>query len=69
MVTRHLAWTLGTVVSKAESPRRGGDQADFYAVPGRENPGLHAGHYVAITGAGDGWSVYEVPDPADRSVP
>jgi hypothetical protein len=41
---------------------------DFYAVPGREQPGLHSGHYIAITGVGDGWSVYRVTDPADGSV-
>ena len=41
---------------------------DFYSVPGRENPGLHAGHYVAITAAKNGWSSYKVMDPADPKV-
>jgi hypothetical protein len=41
---------------------------DFYSVPGRENPGLRAGHYIAITAAMGGWSSYKVTDPADRKV-
>ena len=41
---------------------------DFYSVPGRENPGLHAGHYIAITAARNGWSSYKVTDPADPKV-
>jgi hypothetical protein len=41
---------------------------DFYSVPGRENPGLHAGHYIAITAATGGWSSYKVTDPADARV-
>ena len=41
---------------------------DFYSVPGRENPNLHAGHYIAITAAMDGWSSYKVTDPADGKV-
>ena len=41
---------------------------DFYSVPGRENPGLHAGHYIAITAAMGGWSSYKVTDPADARV-
>ena len=41
---------------------------DFYAVPGREAPGLHAGHYIAVTAARDGWSSYKVTDPADGRV-
>jgi hypothetical protein len=41
---------------------------DFYSVPGRENPALHAGHYIAITAARDGWSSYKVTDPADPKV-
>jgi hypothetical protein len=41
---------------------------DFYAIPGREEPGSHSGHYIAVTGVRDGWSVYEVTDPAGRSV-
>jgi hypothetical protein len=41
---------------------------DFYAVPGRENPNLHSGHYMAITGVGNGWSMYKVTDPASSDV-
>jgi hypothetical protein len=41
---------------------------DFYSVPGRENPALHAGHYIAITAARNGWSAYKVTDPADAKV-
>jgi len=41
---------------------------DFYSVPGRENPNLHAGHYIAITAAMGGWSSYKVTDPADGRV-
>jgi len=41
---------------------------DFYAVPGRENPSLHSGHYIAITAVGNGWSLYKVTDPADARV-
>jgi hypothetical protein len=40
---------------------------DFYALPGNERPGLHSGHYIAVTGVRDGWSVYEVTDPAGRT--
>jgi len=41
---------------------------DFYSVPGRENPGRHSGHYIAITAAMDGWTSYQVTDPADQKV-
>ena len=41
---------------------------NFYSVPGRENPALHAGHYIAITAARGGWSSYQVTDPADPKV-
>jgi len=41
---------------------------DFYSVPGRENPGRHSGHYIAITAAMDGWTSYKVTDPADQKV-
>jgi hypothetical protein len=41
---------------------------NYYAVPGREQPGLAAGHYIAVTAAGDGWSRYKVTDPADARV-
>jgi hypothetical protein len=41
---------------------------DFYAVPGREQPGLHAGHYIAVTAASGGWSKYKVTDPWDGKV-
>ena len=41
---------------------------DFYSVPGRDNPNLHAGHYIAITAARNGWSSYKVTDPADPKV-
>jgi len=41
---------------------------DFYSVPGRENPALHSGHYIAITAAMGGWSSYAVTDPADSKV-
>jgi hypothetical protein len=41
---------------------------DFYAVPGRENPRRHAGHYIAITAVGNGWSKYRVTDPASQAV-
>jgi hypothetical protein len=37
---------------------------DYYAIPGREKPGLHAGHYIAVTAARDGWAAYRVTDPA-----
>ena len=43
-------------------------QGDFYSVPGRENPALRAGHYIAITAAMGGWSSYKVTDPADGKV-
>lgn len=43
-------------------------QGDFYSVPGRENPGLRAGHYIAITAAMGGWSSYKVTDPSDGTV-
>jgi len=43
-------------------------QGDFYSVPGRENPGLRSGHYIAITAAMGGWSSYKVTDPADGKV-
>ena len=43
-------------------------QGDFYSVPGRENPGLRAGHYIAITAASGGWRSYKVTDPADGKV-
>ena len=41
---------------------------NFYSVPGRENPRLHSGHYIAITAAMGGWSSYKVTDPADSKV-
>jgi hypothetical protein len=41
---------------------------DFYAIPGREEPGLHSGHYIAVTAVRDDWSVYEVMDPAGREI-
>jgi hypothetical protein len=41
---------------------------NYYAVPGREQPGLAAGHYIAVTAAGDGWTRYKVTDPADGHV-
>ncbi len=41
---------------------------DYYAMPGREKPGLHSGHYIAITAAKDGWSTYKVTDPADGNI-
>src|SRR5262249_6422830 len=41
---------------------------DFYAVPGRINPNLHAGHFIAVTAAGNQWKLYKVTDSADRNV-
>jgi len=41
---------------------------DYYAVPGRENPNKHSGHYIVITAVKDGWSTYKVMDPADPKV-
>jgi peptidase C39-like protein len=41
---------------------------DYYAVPGREEPGKHAGHFIAVTAVRDDWTVYEVTDPASRRV-
>jgi hypothetical protein len=43
-------------------------QGNFYSVPGRENPALSSGHYIAITAAMGGWSSYKVTDPADGKV-
>jgi hypothetical protein len=41
---------------------------NYYAVPGREQPGLKSGHYIAVTAAADGWTRYRVTDPADGKV-
>lgn len=41
---------------------------DYYAIPGREMPGLHSGHYIAVMAARDGWTTYDVMDPAGKSV-
>jgi len=39
---------------------------DFYSVPGRENPKLQAGHYIAITANENGQ--YTINDPEDPNV-
>jgi len=39
---------------------------DFYSVPGRENPKLQAGHYIAITANENGQ--YTIDDPEDPNV-
>ena len=41
---------------------------DYYAIPGREQPGRHSGHYIAIMAVRDDWSVYDVMDPAGKTV-
>jgi len=43
-------------------------EGDYYAIPGREEPGRHSGHYIAVMAARDGWATYDVMDPAGRSV-
>jgi hypothetical protein len=41
---------------------------DYYAIGGREQPGRHAGHYIAVMAARGDWSKYDVMDPAGRTV-
>ena len=41
---------------------------DYYAIPGREQPGRHSSHFIAVMAARDGWSTYDVMDPMDKSV-
>ena len=41
---------------------------DWYAVPGRERPGFHSGHYIAVTAVSGGWLKYRVTDPWDGNV-
>jgi peptidase C39-like protein len=57
-----LNWVNGQLAQGHEVMANG----DFYSVPGRENPTLQAGHYIAVTGVQNG--VYSVVDPADQNV-
>jgi hypothetical protein len=41
---------------------------DYYSIPGHDDPGLASGHYIAISGVRDNWTVYEVMDPAGKNV-
>jgi hypothetical protein len=41
---------------------------DYYSLPNHADPGLVSGHYIAVTGVHDDWSVYEVMDPAGSSL-
>ncbi len=41
---------------------------DYYSLPNHEDPALQSGHYIAVTGARDNWSVYAVMDPAGRGL-
>ena len=43
-------------------------EGDWYAVPGREKPGFHSGHYIAVTAVSGGWLKYSVTDPWDGNV-
>lgn len=41
---------------------------DYWSLPDHEDPGLASGHFIAVTGVRNGWSVYEVMDPAGQSL-